>query len=432
MPRARHSADRFAPFIAPFLAPLAASLLLAACGADPSSPDGQPPREITALPRALSAGERGLIAASNGFATRLLASVNVASPADNVFLSPLSASMALGMTMNGTSGTTFSEMQATLGFGSLPREEILASYRDLIALLRSLDPKVDMRIANAIWYRNSFGPAINPAFLSEASQFFDARSAGLDFGAPSALTTINDWVKTATNNRIEKIVDQLNSDLVMLLVNAIYFKGDWRTGFDRSHTSSASFTPASGAAISVPMMRRTGVMRAAKVDGRTMVDLGYGGDAFSMTVVLPREGETADAMVASLTPSSLETAVSALHTQEVELTLPRFKISWEDTLNDALKAMGMPTAFIPREADFSRLSPTMGRELYISFVKQKTFVDVNEEGTEAAAVTGVGVGVVSLPQRLVVRVDRPFVFLIRERLSGTILFMGKIGRPPAA
>lgn len=404
--------------------------VVAGCQSSPSSPgQGAPPPKISALPRTLTAGEQGIVAAGNAFGPTLLARVNATRGADNVFISPLSASMALGMVLNGAAGATYDEMRAALGFGSMTRPEIIAAYRDLISLLRGLDPKVDFRIANSVWYRDSFSPAVAPVFLSEAKEYFDATTAGLDFARPAAVQTINDWVKARTNGKIDSIIDSISQEIVMLLVNAIYFKGDWREGFDKSKTANAPFTTGSGSQVSVPMMHRTDTMRVGQFDGRTVVDLGYGGDAFSMTIVLPRAGESVNALVANLTPALWSSAVSSLAPGDVELSMPRFALKWEAELNDALKAMGMPTAFVAGGADFTRLSPTMGRELYISYVKQKTYVDVNEVGTEAAAVTGVGIGITSVPLRTVVNVNRPFVFAIRERLSGTILFLGKVVAP---
>jgi serpin B len=395
---------------------------------DPSGVKGGPPPVITALPRPLTTSEQTVVAASNVFGGRLLGVLSQASPDSNVFFSPLSASFALGMTMNGAAGTTYDEMRATLSFDAqVTRGSVNASYRDLITMLRGLDKRVDLRIANSIWYRDTFGPAIAPAFLADALTYFDARAEGLDFSGPAALTTINNWAKASTNGKIEKVLDAIGPDIVMLLMNAIYFKGDWRDAFDPRATRLESFTPRRGAASQVSMMRRTGNARAAVVDGRTIVELGYGGDAFAMTVVLPRAGEDVNTMATSLGPS-FWFSPPAMTVQEVELTMPKFKLTWERRLNDDLRAMGMRTPFVEGGADFTPLSPTNGRKLFISFVKQNTYVDVNEVGTEAAAVTTVGVGIVSLPQRLVVRVDRPFVFALRERLSGTVLFLGRIVR----
>jgi len=414
-----------------FAAVLGGCLLVTAACSDPSAP-GTTPKEITALPRALTPSEQGIITAANGFGFRLLARVNEETPGENIFMSPLSASMALGMVMNGTAGATQNEMRSTLGFGAMARADVMGAYRDLIGMLRGLDPHVDFRIANSIFYRDSFGPAIEPTFLSESKSYFDATTAPLDFASPAALATINGWASKATNGKIDKVLDELSADLVMVLMNAIYFKGDWRDAFDPKKTVQAPFRLEGGSTVQVPTMRRTESMRVATVGGRTLVDLGYGGDAFSMTVILPREGETVGSLVSSLDAATWSTAIAALRPSEVDLSLPRFKLKWERSLNDALKQMGMNLPFAPGEADFTRLSSTMGRNLFISFVKQNSFVDVNEVGTEAAAVTTIGIEVTSLPQRTVMKVDRPFVFVLRERLSGTILFAGKIMNPPAS
>lgn len=416
------------------LAGMMLGVLLASTGCqDGTGPRGNgPPAPITALPRQLTAGERSLVTAGNQFGFGLLRELTRATPGENVFLSPLSASMALGMTMHGADGETHDEMRSALGFGSSSREEILRSFRDLIGMLRTLDARVDFRIANSIWYRDTFGASIESAFLNDARVWFDATVSSLDFASPTAPVTINDWVRTNTNGKIDRIIDRIASETVMFLMNAIYFKGDWRQAFDKAKTASAPFRTDDGRTRTIPLMQRTDTMRAGVLDGRTIVDLGYGGDAFTMTLVLPRSGETADALVASLSPAWWAQATAALRTQRVELAMPKFTLTWEDTLNAPLKALGMRKAFQPREADFTRISSTMGRELHVSFVRQKSYVDVHELGTEAAAVTVVGVDVVSLPQRLVARFDRPFVFAIRERLSGTILFLGKLAEPPTS
>lgn len=403
--------------------------LLASCKSATDAGGGPAPTPITALPRALSAAEQAIASSTNQFGPALLAQLNATRADSNIFISPLSATMALGMTLNGTEGTTRAEMQSVLGLGAVSREEVLASSRDLIALLRGLDPKVDFRIANSIWYRQSFAPAIAPTFLTEATTYFDATTQGLDFAAPVSVTTINDWVKTNTNGKIPSIVDQLDAELVMLLINAIYFKGDWRDGFDRDETSPGPFTTSSGAKVQVPMMHRTAVTRVGGDGGRTVLEMGYGGDAFAMTVILPRPGESVNALVESLATTGWNASYGPTGSTEVELTMPRFKFAWEALLNNSLQALGMRAAFVEGAADFTRLSPSKGRELFVSFVKQRSFVDVNEVGTEAAAVTAVGVGITSAPQRIEVKVDRPFVFAIRERLSGTILFLGKIVEP---
>jgi serpin B len=404
---------------------LLAAAGLAACGA-PSAPDAAPAR-ITTLPRPLSTTEIAVVGASNSFGFNLLRQVNTSFADSNVFLSPLSASMALGMTMNGAVGQTFDEMRSALGFAGQTYDELNRSYQSLIALLRGLDSRVDFRIANAIFFRQAFGGAVEASFLSDSRTYFDAEVSGLDFGSPQAVTTVNRWASDKTNGKIPKVIESIGDEIVLLLLNAIYFKGDWRAGFDRNQTANLPFTTLKGASITTPTMYRKGGFRLGSTPDAQVIELPYGGDAFAMTILLPRQGVSVNTVAEGLTPQAWQTATANLTDSDLELYLPKFKITWEDTLNDELKRMGMRIAFIGDVADFSRISRSHGPHLYISFVKQNAFVDVNEVGTEAAAVTTVGVGVTSLPPQI--RIDRPFLFAIRERLSGTILFMGKIVEP---
>jgi serpin B len=404
------------------VAPAAALL---AC-ADPSGPQGKP-APITALPRQLNTTEQAIATSTTSFGLSLLREVNKSFADTNVFISPLSATMALGMALNGASNATYNEMRGALALPDRPLAELNASYQGLIAMLRGLDKTVDFRIANSVWYRNTFASAIAPAFLGDTKTYFDAQVAGLDFATAQALTAINSWVNTSTNGKITKIIDQIPPEMVMYLINATYFKGAWRDGFDPKKTGDGPFTTHRGQQVTTKLMSRKGGYRAAQVNGAQVVELPYGGDAFVMTIAMPAFNVNINTFVAGQTPASWATLTATLTEPGYDLILPKFRLEWEDKLNNELQAMGMRQAFVEGGADFTRLSPSMGRNLFISEVKQKTYVDVNEEGTEAAAVTSVGVGVTSLPPSI--RIDRPFVFAIRERLSGTVLFMGKILKP---
>ena len=407
---------------------LAIVVLVSACR-DPNAPSGAAPR-ITALPRALTAGEQAVIGASNAFGFGLLRELDETRADSNIFMSPLSASMALGMTMNGAAGQTFDEMRAALAFGTRPAAEINASYRSLIDMLRALDPTVDFRIANSIWYRAGF--PFEQAFLDESRQFFDARVSGLDFASPNAAPSINDWVRQSTNGKIDQIVDgPIPNDVVMYLINAIYFNGSWMTRFDRNQTRTEQFHTIGGTTAPIAMMRRTDTVRVAETADAQVVDLPYGGGAYTMTILLPKEGKSLRDVVATLTADSWQAALAGATARSVELQMPKFTLRWEALLNDPLQALGMRQAFQGDVADFTRMSRDAGNHLYISKVRQKAFVDVHEEGTEAAAVTSVEIRVTCACGPQVIRIDRPFVFAIRERLSGTILFLGKIVRPPA-
>ena len=397
-------------------------LLLATTGCGDSL-TGPGADEITELPRALSAAEVEVISASNRFAFDLLAQANRAG--DNLFLSPLSASMALGMTMNGAAGETWNQMRDVLGFGSLTEEEINASYGSLIELLVGLDPAVETAIGNSVWTRLGF--PVHADFLDSVRDAFDAEVAELDFADPAASVRINEWVRAATQGRIEDIVPAMIPDnVVMYLINAIYFKGSWTFQFDASDTRTEPFHLDDGSTRTVPLMTLRRELQYQENSRFQAVDLPYGGRAFSMTVLLPQQGVSVDSLAATLDPEAWEGIVDSFRETDLLLFLPRFRLPYERTLNDDLAALGMVDAFDHR-ADLSRLSPVDG--LWISEVKQKAWVDVNEEGTEAAAATVVTI-VESAPPT--VRADRPFLFFIRERLSGTILFAGKLAGPPAS
>ena len=413
--------SRFVPYA---VATLGIALAVACSGA--TEPRPQPSPVLEALPRALSAGEQKIIAANNEFSFSLFRQLGAAESDSNVFVSPLSASMALGMAMTGASGTTFDEMRATLGFGTTSESEIDQGYKSLITLLRGLDPGVDFRIANSIWTREGF--PVTPAFLDAGRTWFDAQAASLDFASPNAVKSINDWVSTATAGKIPTILDQIKSDEVMFLINAIYYKGSWRAKFDPALTIDAPFH---GIAGDQPMklMHREGTVRYLQTPTFSAVDLPYGNSAYSMSVLLPNVGQSVDAVLASLRTDTWSAWTTQFQDAELDLHLPRLALTWERMLIPDLQALGMRAAFQAGGADFSRISP-LGDRLFISTVKQKTYVNVNEEGTEAAAVTNVGISLTSAPLRTQFRVDRPYVFVIRERLSGTILFLGAIRRMP--
>lgn len=379
---------------------------------------------ITALPRSLSNAETKVIAGSNDFAFELFRTANVDQHQANVFISPLSASMALGMAANGANGPTYDEMKTALRLTGATREDVGDGYKNLIPLLEGLDPKTNFTIANSIWYAQTF--PFNASFLDESKKYFDAKVTALDFHSPSALGTINSWVDAQTNHKIPQILDRIDPVEVMFLINAIYFKGTWQKRFDKSKTVDAPFHNADGSTSTVPMMARdAGVETTANAE-YAAVDLRYGNSAFTMTVVLP-QGDI-DAFAESFDKAKWNALVSSLHESETPVYLPRFRIEWKRQLNDDLQKMGMHLAFVGDSADFTGMSP-LGDHLYITKVLQKTYVDVDEEGTEAAAATSVGIGVTSLPVPF--RVDRPFLVVIRERFSGTILFIGKIAKLPA-
>jgi serine protease inhibitor len=397
---------------------LFAVLLLGAACTEATAPGGT----IAALPRALTESENRIIAGSNDFAFDLFRAGNVSQHKANVFISPLSASMALGMAANGAEGATYDEMRTALRLSGATREDVGSGYKSLIALLRGLDPGTDFTIANSIWYEQTF--PFNTSFLDESKLFFDAQVQALDFSSPTAVPTINSWVSHQTNNRIPTILDRIDDAEVMFLINAIYFRGIWQKQFDKSKTVDASFYAADGTTATVRMMARDGGVLHVSTPEYSAVDLPYGNSAFTMTVVLP-VGDI-DAFAESFDQAKWNSLLGSLHERGLPVHLPRFRMEWKRELRNDLQELGMRLAFY--NADFTRMS-SRGADLIITQVLQKTFVDVNEEGTEAAAATSVGIGITSVPESF--RADRPFLVVIRERFSGTILFMGKIAKLPA-
>lgn len=414
-------------------------LLLAATGCqDPTGP-GEGADPITKLPRTLTIGERDLIGASNRFGFSLLGKLRDADPSENLFYSPLSAHIALGMALVGARDSTYDAIATTLGFADQgtppPLEEINTSYESLSELLLRLDPSVEIGIANSAWYERVF--PFRAEYLSMVERVFDARVDSLDFGDPAAPGVINSWVDSATNGRIDKMLEEINPGEVLVLLNAIYFKGQWTHRFDPEDTRDATFHLSDGGTKSVRMMvRDEGTFGHRWDPDQEIIDLPYGGGAFRMTIVLPRADLSIEDVIVGLDAARWDAWTSDLPEADVPVHLPRFTLEWEKSLNDVLKALGMEIAFSPGRADFGGMledgfdPQATGTDLHITRVKQKSFVDVNEEGTEAAAATSVGVGVTSAP--LPVVVDRPFLLAIRERLSGTILFLGVVLDPPGS
>ena len=402
--------------------PAAAMLLLAACGNGTGPTDG-PPAVITSLPRSLSALEQEAIRASNQFGLELMSKVADSKPGENVVLSPFSASVALGMTYAGADGTTAAAMRQTLGWGARARGEILNAYRELPALLVALDPGVTLRSANAIWVRQTF--SVRPEFITDVRAAFDSEVRTGDFG-PTTVADMNAWASQQTNGLIPTVVESLSNDLVMVLMNALYFKGAWREKFDVARTRQVPFTTSSGARPSVPMMFQAEEMEYGRHAGAQWAQLPYGNTAYVMTVVLPDSGVNVRTWLRGLDVETYEAGLNSMTEAEVELGLPKWRLKAAYQLKEPLEQMGMGVAFDAALANFDRISPD---ELSLSYVKQDVYIDVNEEGTEAAAVTQVGVRVTSAPVRPVLVLDRPFFFFIRERLGGTVLFSGLIEEP---
>jgi serine protease inhibitor len=387
----------------------------------PAPPDG--PIQVTEA-------EKELIASSNRFGFTLFKKVAEADPDSNLFISPLSVSLALGMTYNGAAGDTRKAMASALELAGMTPEEINRSYRHIIDFLSSLDPAVAFSIANSIWYRKGF--PISPTFVDLNQTYFDAQVRGLDFDQVWAADTINAWVDVNTNGKITRIINPpIPPYMVMFLINAIYFKGNWTLPFDTSLTRDMDFFLSGGQIVQRPFMQTDTLLDYFDNDLFQMIELPYGDGDFSMTIILPRPDHTTDDIIADMNPESWSAWIAGLTETDLQLALPKFRFRYDKKLNNMLKAMGMGIAFDGDLADFSNMVTNMGLlpgNLYIDFVQHKTFVQVDEVGTEAAAVTVVGIGVTSIGPHMMF-VNRPFVVAIRERESGMILFLGKVIDP---
>ena len=368
--------------------------------------------------------ESQLSSSGNTFGLYLFQQLIQEEPGENIFVSPLSVSAALGMTYNGAGGETREQMKQTLGFLGLTPEQINQSYQQLFSYLTGLDSNVQMKIANSIWYNNTY--TFKSSFIETNQKYFGAEVASLNFGSGTAADSINGWVDKNTNGKISKIVEKpLDPRMAMFLINAIYFKGTWTYQFADSLTTDDFFMPRSGEKQPIKMMHIKRDLSYYQTPELQIVDLPYGEGAYSMTIILPRQGMDINQFVLSLSEGRLNDWMTGLSMKEGRLALPRFKLEYEVMLNKALQLLGIQDAFNAQKADFSGMSDDLG--LVISEVKHKTFVEVNEKGTEAAAVTSIGVRVTSVgPEPFVMNVNRPFVYMIRDRDTNTILFIGRV------
>jgi serpin B len=399
---------------------LAASLIFIQCEHAVISPPERIFRELTAL-------EKRVVESDNRFGLELFREVVQAEAGKNknVFISPLSVAMALGMTLNGANGSTLEAMQNALELAGLSTEEINQSYKSLIELLVQLDPKVNFQIANSIWHRDDY--TFEQNFINLNQTFFDAAVRALNFADPGAKDVINAWVKEQTHGRIEEIVDQITPNHVMFLINAVYFKGIWTYQFDPANTRDDRFITMDGSQAPCKMMHVKGDFSYFANESFQAIDLPYGDAGFSMTILLPKTSTHVDSLIAGLIAEKWPAWMGSFSKHAVDLSLPKFTMQYDVTMNDVLTALGMGIAF-SNTADFTRMYKP--GNLKISKVKHKTFVQVDEEGTEAAAVTSVEIFVTRAHGgAITMRVDHPFVFAIRENQSGTILFIGKIMTP---
>lgn len=401
--------------------------ILAFAGLSSCSKDNGREPDLTPENLQLTAKSSEVIAYNNEFGVELF--TKVATEEDNnLMLSPLSASAALTMLLNGCAGDTYDQLKGTLKYPeTMSISEINEVYKSLVTQLLEVDPKVKLALANAIFYRNGF--SVKSPFLSTMDTDFNAEIAGLDFSLPSALTTINKWAGDNTNGKIPKVLNEISPDAVMFIMNALYFKGDWSYQFDKDLTADRAFHTSSSNSVQVRTMKGEIGSRVTSGTGYSAIEMPYGQTNFTMVVIVP-EGTLND-FYPSFTAEKWNTITSGLDAQtdfgKMTVYMPKYKFSYEKYLNDQLQSMGMLDAFNPDLADLSGIADA---SIFVSFVKQNTFVEVDEEGTEAAAVTTIGIELTSMPpQPREFVIDKPFVFAIRERTTNTLLFIGQVTNP---
>jgi serpin B len=368
-----------------------------------------------------------IIAADNQFGFELFKKVNDSlDEQKNTMISPLSISLALAMVYNGTGGNTKKQMENMLHKANLTAEDINQSYKDLVAALISHDPKVELSIANAIFYRNTF--PVKNTFISTNQNYYQAEVSGLDFSKTTeTLNTVNGWVNTKTKGKIESIISEVKAEDVMYLLNAIYFNGEWKYRFDNQATANLSFTKEDKSVIQVPTMTIEQTFNFYSNSTLKLLEMPYGSGKYSMLIFLPEAGKKTDDVISLLTSENVNDYISKLAEQKKEVFLPKFEFKFDNSLVDELAALGMTDAFNDAKADLTGISDAA--KLVISEVMHKSYIKVDERGTEAAAVTGITVGVTSVGPDNSFRVDHPFVFAIREKDTNAILFVGKVMDP---
>lgn len=345
---------------------------------------------------------------------------------DRTFMvSPLSLSMALAMTRNGAAGETEAAMTSALKLTPFGDETAINSYyKKLREALLGTDPSTRLSIANSIWTNRHV--AIKPFFIDANRDYFQSTVEAVDFSNAATVGRINKWAADNTRNLIDHVLDETDPMALMYLLNAIYFKGVWTSQFDKKQTRKAPFSHENGLVSQVDMMRQKAEFNYSENTTMQMVELPYGNQAFHMVVLLPKPGKKLTDINALLRDGNTWGNLNrGLRSAMVDLQLPRFKTEYNVRLNDLLTDMGMGIAFSPGVADFSRMSDA---DAFISFVDQFTYISTDEEGTEAAAVTVVGVELTSIqePRNITFHANRPFIYLIREKSTGAILFMGAV------
>jgi len=380
------------------------------------------------VPINLTQDQVALIESGNSFAFDIFMKIlGSAGENENVMISPLSISYALSMTLNGADGATRDSMLKALRMNGITPDEINDSYKNLTGALLSVDKRVLISIANSVWVEKNF--TVKKSFTDILTNYYDAESRSFDINDAAAPDKINVWIEDKTNGLIKEMIDKLEDNTVMLLINAIYFKGKWKSQFDKSKTVEMPFFKSGGNQVDVPMMKQKNDFRVHEGDGFVVAEFPYGQGNFVMDIIIPNDQSGFNNTLAMVSDENYTSWINQMNKRETDLSFPRFKYGFRKKLKDTLTDMGMGIAFNDG-ADFSNINDMY--DLLINDVAHQSFIETNEEGTEAAAATVVEIGLTSAPPTpLVLKLDHPFIYIIRETTTNTIIFMGRVADPSA-
>ena len=380
------------------------------------------------VPINLTQDQVALIESGNSFAFDIFMKIlGGAGENENVMISPLSISYALSMTLNGADGATRDSMLKALRMNGITPDEINDSYKNLTGALLSVDKRVLISIANSVWVEKNF--TVKKSFTDILTNYYDAESRSFDINDAAAPDKINVWIEDKTNGLIKEMIDKLEDNTVMLLINAIYFKGKWKSQFDKSKTVEMPFFKSGGNQVNVPMMKQKNDFRVHEGDGFVVAEFPYGQGNFVMDIIIPNDQSGFNNTLAMISDENYTSWINQMNKRETDLSFPRFKYGFRKKLKDTLTDMGMGIAFTDG-ADFSNINDMY--DLLINDVAHQSFIETNEEGTEAAAATVVEIGLTSAPPTpLVLKLDHPFIYIIRETTTNTIIFMGRVADPSA-
>lgn len=383
-----------------------------------------PPAVADAVTRKAVVPDR-TVAANNKFGFQLLSQLSRSAPAsDNVFISPTSLALVLEIIYNGAQGDTQTEMATALQLQNPSADAVNADNAALQASLTTQDPNVEVKIANSLWTRDGL---IKPAFVSLNQQYYGSELGNIK-GAPA---NVNDWVNAQTGGRIPTILpDKDYSSTIAIVVNAIYFRADWSKPFDPGLTQDAAFHSADGSTPTVKMMRQQDVYGYYKGDHFQMVRLPYASGRLSMLLLLPDADSDLKTLIGALTPENWSAWIAGLQNKGGDIALPRLTSRYGVNMNDTLRALGMKLAFDPDLANLSSIAQIPGQNVYLQDVYHKTFLKMDEKGTEAAAASAGTIGVTSAPlSEFAMTLDRPFLCAVRDEKTGVVLFLGAINHP---